>query len=466
MVSRQVSPVEVTRHFLGRANRLQPKIHAYITIDAEGALGQANAAEKAILAGDVLGPLHGVPIGIKDLIWTKGLRSTGGSLLYEDFVPDEDEILVERLRKAGAIILGKTNTPEFGAYARSKNRLCEEALNPWDTTRITGASSGGAGAASAAGTPPINIGSDGGGSIRLPAAYNGVFALHPSAGRVPNQRWRDRYHDSCGPMTLDVRDAANVLQVVAGPDPRDSDAMDDTPEDYLAGFDAGVSGVRIAWSRDFGHIPILDTRVVGTVAAAVQRFTDAGAHVDEPGLRMEDLWEAFILTKMQGDHVIRELAALPAEKRALLSPGLKPAVDLAASLRDDGNTAEARPEDDAKIAAALRVREDTQAEFAALFQRYDLICTPTTSMVVPVAPPGFDIPYTHAFYADRFGVPYLYSVNFTGMTAASVPCGFVDGLPVGMHLIAPCGQEALLLRAAQAFSEIQPWHETHPLLAL
>jgi Asp-tRNA(Asn)/Glu-tRNA(Gln) amidotransferase A subunit family amidase len=267
-------------------------------------------------------------------------------------------------------------------------------------------------------------------------------------------------------MTLDVRDAATVLQVIAGPDPRDPNARDDTPEDYLAGLDAGVSGLRIAWSRDFGHIPIIDARVVDTVAAAVQRFTDAGAHVDEPGLRMEDLWEAFILTKMQGDSVIRDLAALPPERRALVSPGLKPAVDLAASLRDGGDTADARPEDDAKTAAALRVREDTQSEFATLFQRYGLICTPTTSMVAPVAPPGFDIPYTHAFYAGRFGVPYLYSVNFTGITAASVPCGFVDGLPVGMHLIAPSGQEALLLRAAQAFSEIQPWRDAHPALAL
>jgi len=224
------------------------------------------------------------------------VRTTHASRLYEDWVPDEDSTVCARARAAGAILVGKTNTPEFGMYGRAVNLVSEESVNPWDLTRTSGGSSGGSGVAVAAGLSPLSIGTDGGGSIRLPSAFNGIFGLHPSRGRVshyPQRVWNP--HQGIGPMTRDVRDAAMLLQVIAGHDPGDPLTVQfgsrDVP-DYVGRLDDGIAGVRFAWSPDFGFVNPTDSRVVDTIAAAVPAFEEAGGIVEAPSLRIEDIWDA------------------------------------------------------------------------------------------------------------------------------------------------------------------------------
>jgi Asp-tRNA(Asn)/Glu-tRNA(Gln) amidotransferase A subunit family amidase len=252
-----VSPVEITEHFLRRSEALNPHLNAYLTICADQAMAAAQAAENASNEGRDLGPLHGVPIAIKDLNPTKGIRTTRGSLVYKDWIPDEDDPVVERVRRAGAIIIGKTNTPEFGARGTTENRLGPACRNPWDTTRTAGGSSGGAAAALAAGLCPLATGSDAGGSIRIPGSFCGVYGIRPTQGRVPRLYkvpggWGALSQN--GPMSHSVRDAALLLQVIAGPDPRDPTSLHEPPPDFqAAAASADVKGLHIVWSPDLGY---------------------------------------------------------------------------------------------------------------------------------------------------------------------------------------------------------------------
>ena len=234
IAGKHVSPVELTQLYLDRIEDLDGRLSSYLTVTADEALARAREAEAAVTRGDELGPLHGLPISIKDLELTAGTRTTGGSLAFEDRVPTEDSVVVDRIRKAGAVILGKTNTPEFGLLGSTENRLGDHCRNPWNTERTTGGSSGGAGASVAAGLCSLASGSDGGGSIRIPSSYCGVYGIKPTQGRVPRYGGAaapsiaNQFSQS-GPMTRTVRDSAVLLQVLAGPDPRDASAMREAP---------------------------------------------------------------------------------------------------------------------------------------------------------------------------------------------------------------------------------------------
>src|SRR5436190_16437438 len=223
IAERQISPVDVITACLARIEALEPMLHAFITVVGDRALDDAKRAEAAVQRGDELGPLHGVPIALKDEAWTADIPSTGGSLLFKRFVPSHDGTVTERLRRVGAVVIGKTNLPEFAAWPRSKSRLAGESVNPWDTTRISGASSGGSAAAVAAGIVPLAIGSDGGGSTRIPSALCGVVGLFPTPGRVPSYgSFSYSTEGSLGPIGRNVGDIAVLQQVIAGPDPRDA----------------------------------------------------------------------------------------------------------------------------------------------------------------------------------------------------------------------------------------------------
>lgn len=454
--AKTVSPVELTKHFLTRIDRINPKINGYVTVDHKGALAQARVAEEAVMRGDTLGPLHGIPISIKDLALTKGLRSTDGSLIFKDRIPDYDDIFVERLRKAGVVILGKNNTPEFGKFARSMNRVIGETRNPWDPRRITGASSGGAGAVSAAGISPFAIGSDGGGSTRIPAHFNGAFGLQPSPGRLPLLKpvFAGPQQASFGPMTLDVMDAAIIMNVMAGPDPRDSSAIQTPAPDFTAGLNDGIKGFRIAWSDDFGHIPILDKRVLKTQKTAAYLLEKAGARVDDPSIKLYDFFESWAVSNAALGSVAR-VRAFSDEQKALISPPVAETMLRARQIPT--------PSD---IEKAEAVRADIRARFEALFDRYDVICTPVSTTIAPIAPDGWEQPYANPIYGAEFGTPYTHVVNFLGFTAASVPCGFVDGLPVGLHVIARRMNETKVFRVAQALAQLQPWDRRHPAIAI
>jgi Asp-tRNA(Asn)/Glu-tRNA(Gln) amidotransferase A subunit family amidase len=460
LVAREISPVELMQHTLDRIEQLEPTLHSMITVAADHAIDAARVAEDAIMRGEHVGPLHGIPLSVKDLVATKGIRTTFGSRLYENYVPEVDAAVCERARAAGAIIVGKTNTPEFGLYGRAINLVADEAVNPWDTARVAGGSSGGSGVAVAAGLGPVSIGTDGGGSIRLPSAFNGTFGLLPSRGLVPHYpdlSWSP--NSGIGPMTRDVRDAALLLGAIAGHDSRDPLTLQQDVPDYAALLDNGVDGVRCAWSPDFGFIDPVDPRVVESVARAATVFEEAGGSVESPGLRLEDVWDA-----------LRRFPVISREKSAeefehLRPPDLPTLGDFLASIAGDPRKRELvsiyvldraeRPSHlDYTMSIPPRVRSMPVDSLESIFGRYDLLLSPVTSRIAPVAGEQFHVPWTYT--------AYTYLVNISGYCAASVPCGFVDGMPVGMQIMGKPGDELTVLQAARAFELHRPWTGATP----
>jgi aspartyl-tRNA(Asn)/glutamyl-tRNA(Gln) amidotransferase subunit A len=286
--AKKLSSVEVVDAVLTRIDRLNPILNAYCAVTHEEARAAAKTAEAAVMRGGATGILHGVPVSIKDLIMTKGVRTTWGSKMFEQFVPDEDAPVVERLKGAGAIVLGKTNTPEFGFKGVTDNPVFGPTRNPWSLAHTPGGSSGGGTAAVAAGLGPLAVGTDGGGSIRIPCSCCSLFGLKPTLGRVaaaPTYGGLETLSHT-GPMTRTVRDAALMMSAIAGPDARDLSSLPADGTDYVAEIDRGVQGLRLAWTPDWGYAPV-DPEVRRIAAAAAQRFNQAGCRVDEanPGFQ-------------------------------------------------------------------------------------------------------------------------------------------------------------------------------------
>lgn len=456
IANKTVSPVEVTKHFLDRIDRLDPLIHAYVTVDRQGAMAQARVAEAAVMAGATLGPLHGLPIAIKDLVETKGLRTTHGSKIFENYIPERDEILVARLRAAGAIILGKTNSPEFGKFPRTKTLVAGETFNPWDISRISGASSGGSGAAVAAGMSCFGVASDGGGSTRLPSCFNGVFGMQPSAGRIPARIPRSIHTSSTGPVALHVRDAALMLQVMAGFHPMDPSSIEQPAPDFMGEIDKGIKGYKIAWTPDFGVVPIVEARVINQIEKAAASLVDAGAFVEAPPLVLPDekAWNVFLTINQTSNRVGDTLKAYTPEQQAQLSPPL-------AAMLEQVKKAPAITRE--MEIAMLEDRTFVLNWLEGIFANYDLICTPTTGLIAPKVPvEEWAQPYADPYYARHISTCYTYLANILGLPAVSVPCGFVDGMPVGLQIIGRRFDDVKVLRAAQAFANIQPWMDFHP----
>ncbi|RMF83881.1 MAG: amidase, partial [Nitrospinota bacterium] len=294
--NKTLSPVEVIEAFLQRIEQLNPRLNAYCTVTADLARAAAREAEAAVMRGEELGPLHGVPFSIKDLTVTRGVRTTFGSKIFADYIPDQDAVLVERLRAAGGILLGKTNTPEFGCKALTDNRVFGTTYNPWNPVMTPGGSSGGAGAAVAAGMGPLAEGSDLAGSIRIPASFCGIVGLKPSPGRIPRHPTLNAWNTLSvhGPMTRTVADAALMLQVMAGPDDRDPLSLPQTGEDFCAAVqgDLDLTGLRIAWTPDLNMVPV-EPVVKEICAKAVQVFADLGGIVEEGSPDFEGAHELF-----------------------------------------------------------------------------------------------------------------------------------------------------------------------------
>ena len=456
VVSREVSPVELTGLFLGRIEELNPGINAYLTVAAEKAMFAARRAEAVVKPGAELGALHGIPISIKDLTITQGMRTTRGSLIYQDYVPDADEIVVARIRRAGAIILGKTNTPEFGFSATTENMLGDACRNPWDPERTAGGSSGGAAAGLAAGLHPIAQGSDGGGSIRIPSSLCGVYGIKPTQGRVPRPYqgpggWGQLAQN--GPITRTVRDAALLLQVMAGPAPGDPTAIKESPPDFSASLEMGVRGLRIGWSPSLGFIPVAP-EVRRVTQEAVHVFEEMGASVEEAEVTIDHqhMREAFI-TIFLSDFAASYGDLLPTrsdEMSPFLREVLEEAVRWPAS----------------KLALALRGLEWHRARMDAVMRRYDLLLTPTlatTAFPVGERPRVIDGQAVDPVWGFT---PFCYPANMSGHTAASVPCGFSsEGLPIGLQVIGHRGDEATVLRASAAFEQAQPWADRRPVVS-
>jgi Asp-tRNA(Asn)/Glu-tRNA(Gln) amidotransferase A subunit family amidase len=450
--NREVSPVELTDAVLKRAEVLQPRLSAFMTLDVDGARAAAKRAEAAVMGGEELGALHGLPVSIKDLEQTAGLRTTSGSKFFEDFVPKADGAVAGRVRQAGAVIFGKTNTPHMGHKDMSDNLLMPPSRNPWNTERTPGGSSGGAAAAIAAGIGALAHGSDGAGSIRIPAALCGVFGFKPSFGRVPYwpnpDFWAARSHN--GPLSRTVRDAALLLNVIAGFDPRDPMSLDSPAEDYVTACDGDLRGLKVAWSEDFGYAAV-DQQVRQLTKAAAMRFAELGCEVSkaDPSWENPAPWASLL---WDWSTYIRN-ADRYAQRPEWFEPSMVEQLERGrqASMTEIGQAQLART-----------VFYEQAREF---MEPFDLLLTPQMPCVawpVDEPPQVIDGSPTPMLF-DRLS--FTYPFNMTGWPAASVPCGFdPSGLPVALQIVAKPRQDALCLKAAAAFEAAQPWAQHRPPL--
>ncbi|MGH7356379.1 MAG: amidase [Candidatus Rokuibacteriota bacterium] len=447
---KQVSPVELTDALLRRLDALNPKLNAFCRVTAEQARVAAREAEIAVMKREPLGVLHGVPVSVKDALFTRGAVTTGGSRLYAEHVPDEDAVAVGRLRAAGAIILGKTTTSEFSHKAVTDSPLFGVTRNPWDVALTPGGSSGGAAAAVASGIGPVGLGTDGGGSVRIPAAFCAVYGLKPSYGRVPvSPGFPGFEHVShIGPLTRTVRDAALVLDAIAGPDERDRASLPREAGSYLAACDVPVKGLHVAWTPDLGYARV-DPRVRAVCENAAAEFESLGCHVEVVNPGWENPEEPFA-TLIAAQFYAAWSDALP-DAEPMLDP------TLVKFIRRGGGVS-ARD----YLRAQARVGGYWQ-EVRTFLERFDLLLTPT----VAVAPFAADGPPPRTIDGEDVSVlgwmPFTYPFNLTGQPAASVPAGWTDdGLPVGLQIVGRRHADRTVLAASAAFESACPWADRRP----
>jgi Asp-tRNA(Asn)/Glu-tRNA(Gln) amidotransferase A subunit family amidase len=451
---REVSPVEVTQALLERIDRLNPVLNAFLYTDRDGALRSAEAAEAAYRAGNA-GRLAGLPLSIKDTISVRGMPYTNGSLLYREFIGQVDAISVSRLRAAGAVLLGKTNTPEFGSLAVTENRLGDAARNPWDTTRTPGGSSGGAGASIACGLGPAGIGTDLGGSVRIPAACSGIFAIKATTGRVARDSTASLSGDYLaheGPLSRTVADTALLLDVMSGPDPRDRFSQIGAPPAFAQNLER-LPRLRVAWSPDLGFLDV-DDEYRRICERAARSFQTIAASFDEAAPENAELGRRVWDIVAPACTYIPERVAQQKAAADLLTDQVRKDLDFAerTSLAD--------------YFEAVQGLRKWRGSAAAFFDRFDLLLTP--ALRVPPPPvyateldlDGRRLPGTAALM--DFTAPF----NATGGPAAVVPCGFTSGgLPVALQIIAKFGDDLTVMQAARAFEQIQPWEEQWPPMA-
>jgi aspartyl-tRNA(Asn)/glutamyl-tRNA(Gln) amidotransferase subunit A len=447
-----ISPVELMEVVLRRIETLNPRLNAFTVVAADQARAAARDAEVAVMKGEPLGPLHGVPVSIKDLVFTRGLRTTGGSRLFADLIPEQDAIPVARLKAAGAIVIGKTTTSELGHKAVTDSPLFGVTRNPWDLTRTPGGSSGGAAAAVAGGLGPLALGGDGGGSIRIPAAFCGLVGFKPSFGRVPEYPsfpgWENVGH--LGPLTRTVRDAAAMLDVITGSDDRDPTSLPGEGGGYLEACARDVRGLHVAWSADLGYARV-DPVVLALCENAAAEFENLGCHVEVVNPLWENLEEPF------GTMLAAQLHATWGDQVAERAADVDPTL---VKFLERGATVTTRQ----YLQARARMRDFWQ-EVLQFLQRFDLLLTPT----VAVPPFAADAKPPREIDGERVSVlgwmPFTYPFNVTGQPAASVPAGWTaENLPVGVQIIGQRHADATVLAACAAYEAACPWSDRRPAL--
>jgi len=435
----ELSPVEVTRAVLERIEKLNPVLNAFCLV-SDQALANAKESEQRWLAGQPRGLLDGVPVSIKDLILTKGWPTLRGSKTIDPKGPwDEDAPAVARLREHGAVLLGKTTTPEYGWKGVTDSALTGITRNPWNPKKTPGGSSGGAAAALASGMGPLALGTDGGGSIRIPCSFTGLFGLKPSFGRVP--AWPLSPFGTVahvGPITRSVADGALMLNVLALPDARDWHALPYEPRDWRADLERGVRDLRIAFSPDLGYAKV-DPEILSLVRNSLEVFEAAGAGVEEKNPGFANAEGIFRTQWFSGAALL--VHGIAAEKRKLVDPGL---LEIAAEGEKIG----------ALEVLDAQTRRGLLGAHMNLFHRdYDLLLTPT--LAVPAFDVGLEFPPGKKRWIDW--TPFTFPFNLTQQPAASIPCGLTkEGLPVGLHIVGPKYGDAVVLRAARAFETARP----------
>lgn len=447
---KKVSPVEIVDAVLARIEKLNPRLNAYVLVLGEEARRQAKAAERALTRRSAaVGPLHGVPFSVKDLVITNGVRTTFGTPLYRDNVPTEDAPVVARMTAAGGIMIGKTNTPTFGWIGATHNLLFGVTRNPWDLERTPGGSSGGASAAVAAGLAPLAIGTDGGGSIRIPASFAGIFGHKPSYGRIPLYPVSGAWSLShVGPMTRTVADAALMMNVCAGPDERDQYSLPAERVDHVKSIKGSLRGLRVAYTDDLGFADAVDPEVRAECAKAARVFRELGCRVEtvSPGWPSpQDAW-----TQIFCGGIATRMAPYR-DRKSEIDPGLSEIIEHALA------------EPPTRYVQAWFDRLAWWQHPRAFFETYDLLLTPT------IACPPFDAAaegpgVIAGKRVDRYGwIPFTYPFNLTGQPACSVPCGSTrEGLPIGLQIVGRRFDDVTVLRAAAGFERARPWANTQP----
>ena len=440
--ARKASPVEATRSVLARIDKLNPKLNCYCLVDAKSALATAKESEARWKKGAPQGLLDGVPVSIKDLLLTRGWPTLRGSRTVNPKGPwNDDAPAVARLREHGAVLVGKTTTPEFGWKGVTDNPLTGITRNPWNPKLTPGGSSGGSTAAVAAGMGPLTVGTDGGGSIRIPCAFTGLFGLKPSFGRVP--AWPLSPFGTVahvGPITRTVADAALMLNVLSLPDPRDWFALPHDSRDYRVGLDDGVKGLRIAYSANLGYAEV-EPEIAALVKKAVKQFADLGAQVDEVDPGFENAGPMFTTHWFAGAASL--LRTMSADQVKLIDPGLRDVARQGAKIRT------------LDYLAAVQQRGQLGVLMNRFHEKYDLLVTPTLPLAAFEAGKEVAAVVKEKRWTDW--TPFSYPFNLTQQPAASVPCGLTKkGLPVGLHIVGPRYADALVLRAARAYEAVHP----------
>ena len=451
VLAKEVSPVELLDHSLARLGAVEPKLNSFVTVTEDVARAAARAAEKAVMDGDPPGLLHGLPISVKDLIAMDGVRCTFGSKSAADNVAALDAPAVERVRRAGAVIVGKTTTSEFGCKAVGDSPLTGITRNPWNLSKTPGGSSAGAAASVSAGVTPFALGTDGGGSVRIPGSLTGLFAIKPQFARVaifPESAAPTLSH--VGPMTRTVRDAALLLTAIAGFDRRDPFAVAAPVPDFLAACDRPVEGMRIAWSPTLGYADPM-AEVVELCERAVRTFEDLGCEVEVVDKVMErdpvDMWMSEFYASI-GTRLNPVLSAQP----EILDPAVAEMLSGALDQKIE--------EYWTQVFNRYRFREDVRL----FMEQYDLLVSPV--LPVPAIDVGLDVPPGMPDANVVSWVRYTYPFNLTGQPGATLPVGFTDdGLPVGLQLVSKSHREADIFRLSAAFEAARPWVDREPPMA-
>jgi len=450
--SRDLSPVDVVREAIGRIERHNTVLNAFVALRQEQALADALDIERCISAGENAGPLAGVPIGVKDLEDVAGLPTTFGSVPFKDNMANSDSVHVARLKAAGAIVVGKTNTPEFGSTGFTRNLLFGVTRSPWNTDLTPGGSSGGSAAAVVSGMVPLATGTDQGGSLRIPASYSGCFGMKPSFGRIPrgpfdSLRWTDT--ESLGALSGSVRDFAIYLDCVAGYDPCDPDSLPKPSASYASLLDKAADRLKIVWCPRFGGARS-DPEVLDAVSNAVTTFSDLGHTVEQVDLEIPEVkrdWQAIASFARHG-----ELSGLLSEHKADVGRAFFAGVEA-------GGKVTAK-----RYAEAQRARAALNDALRSIFERFDLLLSPATATTAFDARGRLPESIAGEPVIDPLEVtPFTYQFNMSGHPAASVPAGLTSlGLPVGLQVVAERHRDDLVLQVCHQYEQARPWRHLWP----
>ncbi len=454
--NRELSSLELTESLIERINKINPKINAYCTPTFESALDEAKRADDKVKKGETLGLLNGLPLSVKDEFLLKGVRTTFGSKIFENYIPEEDTSAITRLKDADCVILGKTNMPEFGYMSITYNKIFGVTRNPWNLNRIPGGSSGGAAAAVASGISPIALGSDGGGSIRIPSALCGVYGFKPSFGRVPAYPLMGLVSEMqiahYGPIVRYVQDAALMLDAIKGPDDADKFSLPSFAPSFLEGIKQKPKKLTIGYSLDLGYVKAVDPEVEKAILISVDKFEKLGWNVKKAEIKMRkpELCFYTLYTSMYGYNFRPFLK----EWRDKMDPDFLKMID--ASLTYSG----------LDIMRALQHRKEIYNTYYEYFKNFDVLITPTTAV------PAFEI---GKLFPSIIGgksvspsgwVPFAFIFNLTGHPAASIPCGWSsEGLPIGMQIVGRRHDDLTVLQTSKAFEELAPWQDKMPPIA-